>query len=227
MRLWLPVTAIYNTGVNWSDRYCCSTLIKAMKTTDVVRQRGDKADKVYALHRYMNASIVVHWNTDVHGAFTNETTHNISTHKIITIITTTLKCYKAFLFSYGLDISELWTRDRNSSLTFFSCHSNSCRPHDGIPLPLAHSRFMLLIWLQIRPSSHHPACGLARITHWWFLFDASWNECWLFDVCPILLNPQWKLSKTVDKINKVFPRKWHNHREWKDVIKVTVPGAYS
>ena len=87
---------------------------------------------------------------------TCETSCMISTHKIITI---TVKCYKAFLFWYRLDISELWTRVWNSSLTFFRCHSNSCRPHDGIPLPLAHSWFVLLIWLQIRPSSHHPVCG--------------------------------------------------------------------
>jgi len=54
----------------------------------------------------------------------------------------------------------------------------------------------------------------------WFLLDASWNECWLFDVCPILLNPQRKLGRSVDKINKVFPESGKTRQQAKTSSKL-------
>lgn len=169
----------------------------------------------------MNGSMAFHGTElPTYTEVTCETSCMISTHKIIAI---TVKCYKPFLFWYRLDISELWTRVWNSSLTFFCCHSNSCRPHDGIPLPLAHSWFVLLIWLQIRPSSHQPVCGYDGFC----LMHPGMNAGFLTSVQFFLIRSESWAKVWIKSTKFFFPRKWQNERAGKDVIKVMIPGAHN
>lgn len=180
--------------------------------TDAVPKHGDKKKTNYkqCIHRWRVA-----WHyiellpyTEV----TCETSCMISTHEIINI---TVKCYKAFLFWYRLDISELWTRVWNSSLTFFRCHSNSCGPHDGIPLPLAHSWFVLLIWLQIRPSSHHPVCGYDGFG----LMHPGMNAGFLTSVQFFLIRSEsW--AKVWIKSTKFFPESGKTRQQAKTSSKL-------
>jgi len=91
---------------------CNNTLGRAIKMTcgtQTWRQKNKTHYKQY-IHRW---TIAWYFTELLTYTVTRETSCMISTHEIITI---TLKCYKAFLFWYRLDISELWTRVWNSSL---------------------------------------------------------------------------------------------------------------